>query len=79
MTTRRSSVLALWTAACLAAPIPAAPQSEDQKPPPAAEKKPPVRQEKPESPPAPRREAPRTSPGDERPRSDVPVSFPVDI
>ena len=79
MTTCRKSVLALWTAACLAAPIPAAPQPEDQKPPPAAEKKPPVKQEKPESPPTPRREAPRTGPGEERPRSDVPVSFPVDI
>jgi len=75
----KSGVLALCTAACLAAPIPAAPQSEDQKPPPAAEKKPRVKQEKPESPPTPRREAPRAGPGEERPRSDVPVSFPVDI
>lgn len=79
MTTRGKSVLVLWTAACLAAPIPAAPQSEDPKPPPAAEKKPRVKQEKPESPPTPRWETPRTSPGVERPKSDVPVSFPVDI
>ena len=79
MTTRRRSVLALWTAACLVAPFPAAPQSEDQKPPPAADKKPPVRQDKPEAPSAPRREAPRTGVGEERPRSDVPVSFPADI
>jgi hypothetical protein len=79
MTTPRRSVLALWTVACLAAPFPAASQSEDQKPPPATEKKPRVKQEKPESPPTPRREAPRTGPGEERPKSDVPVSFPVDI
>lgn len=79
MTPRKNSVLALWTVACLAAPLPATPQSEDQKPPPAAEKKPRVKQEKPDSPPAPRREAPRSRPGEERPKSDVPVSFPVDI
>ena len=79
MTTLRKSVLALAIVACLAVPIPAAPQSEDQKPPPAADKKPPVRQDKPEAPPAPRREAPRTGVGEERPRSDVPVSFPADI
>lgn len=79
MTTRRSRVLALFTAACLAVPLPAAPQSEDQKPPPAAEKKPPASQDKAEPPPAPRRDAPRTGPGNERPRSDVPVSFPADI
>jgi len=79
MTTRRRSVLALWTAVCLAAPILVWAQTADQKPPPAAEKKPRVKQEKPESPPTPRREAPRTGPGEERPRSDVPVSFPVDI
>jgi len=38
-----------------------------------------VKQEKPETPPAPRREAPKSRLGEERPRSDVPVSFPVDI
>jgi hypothetical protein len=76
---RKSVVLAFCAAACLAAPIPAAPQSEDQKPPPAAEKKPRAEPEKPDTPPIPRQEAPRTGPGEERPRSDVPVSFPVDI
>jgi hypothetical protein len=79
MTTLRNSVLALVTVACVAVPNPAAPQSEDQKPPPAAEKKPPVRQDKPGSPPVPRREAPRPGIGEERPRSEVPVSFPADI
>lgn len=79
MTPRRIIVLALWAAACLAAPNPATPQAELPKPPPSAEKKPPVKQEKPETPPTPRREAPRTGAGEERPRSDVPVSFPVDI
>jgi hypothetical protein len=72
-------VLTLFTAVCLAAPILVWAQTADQKPPPAAEKKPRVKQEKLESPPTPRREAPRTGPGEERPRSDVPVSFPVDI
>jgi hypothetical protein len=75
----RIIVLAICAAASLAAPGPAAPQTELPKPPPAAEKKPPVKQEKPPTPPAPRREAPRTGAGEERPRSDVPVSFPVDI
>lgn len=76
---RKSVVLAFCAAACLAAPDPGWAQTADQKRPPAAEKKPRVKQEKPESPPTPRREAPRTGPGEERPRSDVPVSFPVDI
>ena len=76
---RKSVVLAFCAAACLAAPVLVRAQTADQKPPPAAEKKPRVKQEKPESPPTPRREAPRTGPGEERPRSDVPVSFPVDI
>jgi hypothetical protein len=75
----RIIVLAIWTAAWLAAPSPATPQTEPPKPPPAAEKKPPVKQEKPETPPATRREAPKSRLGEERPRSDVPVSFPVDI
>jgi hypothetical protein len=75
----RNFVLAIWAAAWFAAPSPATPQTEPPKPPPAAEKKPPVKQEKPATPPAPRREAPRTGAGEERPRSDVPVSFPVDI
>jgi hypothetical protein len=75
----RIIVLAIWTAAWLAAPSPATPQTELPKPPPAADKKPPVKQEKPETPPAPRREAPKSRLGEERPRSDVPVSFPVDI
>ena len=76
---RRSSVLAICATACLAVPVPAAPQTEDPKPPPETEKKPPVKQQKPEAPPTPRRAAPRTGPAEERPRSDVPVSFPVDI
>ena len=79
MTTRRRSMLALWTAVCLAAPILVWAQTADQKPPPAAEKKSQPKAEKPDTPPIPRREAPRTGPGEERPRSDVPVSFPVDI
>lgn len=79
MTLHKKVVLALSIAVCVAAPSPATPQTEPPKPPPAAQKKPPVKQEKPETPPAPRREAPRTGPGEERPRSDVPVSFPVDI
>jgi len=79
VTPRQRIVLALSTAACLAAPNPAVPQAEPPKPPPAAEKKPPVVQEKPVATPAKRREVPRAGPGEERPRSDVPVSFPVDI
>jgi len=75
----RRSLLAICATACLGVPVPAAPQTEDPKPPPVTEKKPPVKQQKPEAPPAPRREAPRTGPAEERPRSDVPVSFPVDI
>jgi hypothetical protein len=76
---RKSIVLALCTAACLAAPIPGGAQTADQKPTPDAEKKSRPKAEKPDTPPIPRREAPRTGPGEERPRSDVPVSFPVDI
>jgi hypothetical protein len=79
VTAVRIIALAIWAAAWLAAPSPAAPQTEPPKPPPAAETKPPVKQGKPETPPAPRREAPKTGAGEERPRSDVPVSFPVDI
>jgi hypothetical protein len=75
----RNFVLAIWAAAWFAAPSPATPQTEPPKPPPAVEKKPPVKQGKPETPPAPRREAPKSRLGEERPRSDVPVSFPVDI
>jgi hypothetical protein len=75
----RIIAFAICAAASLAAPSPAAPQTEIPKPPPAAEKIPPVKQEKPETPPAPRREAPKSRLGEERPRSDVPVSFPVDI
>jgi hypothetical protein len=75
-----SSVLAICAAACLYAPVPAASQSSDQqKPPPAAEKKPEVKPQKSETQPAPRRDASKRGPGEERPRSDVPVSFPVDI
>jgi len=72
-------VLAICAAACLAVPVPAAAQAGDQKPPAAAEKKPEVKPQKPEAQPAPRREPPKRAPGEERPRSDVPVSFPVDI
>ncbi len=81
MTPVRVIVLAVWAAAWLTAPSPATPQTEPPKPPPAAEKKPPVKQEKPEAPPPRRRAAPKPGPGpgEERPRSDVPVSFPVDI
>ena len=79
MTPRKSIVLAISMAACLAAPNVATPQTEPAKPPPAAKKKPRAGPEKPDSPQTPRREAPRTSPSEERPRSDVPVSFPVDI
>ena len=79
MTTVRIIVLAIWTAGWLATPSPATPQTEAPKPPPAAEKKSPVKQEKPEPPPARRRATPKPGPGEERPRSDVPVSFPVDI
>jgi hypothetical protein len=76
---RKSVVLAFCAAACLTAPILVWAQTADQKPPPAAEKKSRPKAEKPDTPPIPRREAPRTGPGEERPRSDVPVSFPVDI
>jgi len=76
----RSFALALCAAACLAAPLPAAPQDKDLKPPPSgAAKKPPAKPEKPDSPPPPRRETPSAAPSGERPRADVPVSFPVDI
>ncbi len=76
---RQASALAICVAAWLLAPVPAAPQGGDQKPPRAAEKKPEVKPQKPETPPAPRRDASKRGPGEERPRSDVPVSFPVDI
>ncbi|MGH8649275.1 MAG: hypothetical protein ACREUP_08205, partial [Burkholderiales bacterium] len=66
-------------AACFGAPVPVAPQTGEQKPPPASEKKPEVKPQKPDAPTAPRRESPKPGPGEERPRSDVPVSFPVDI
>jgi hypothetical protein len=70
--------LALSMAACLAAPDVAA-QSEPVKPPPAAEKNPQATPDKPDSPPAKRQKPPPSAPAGERPRSDVPVSFPVDI
>ena len=79
MTPRKRIALALSIAACLVAPNVATPQTEPVKPPPATEKKPRAGPEKPDSPQPPRREAPRTGPAEERPRSDVPVSFPVDI
>jgi hypothetical protein len=72
--------LALTTMACFAAATNAAtPQTEPPKPPPAAEKKPQAAPQHPDSSRATRREAPGTNPREERPRSDVPVSFPVDI
>lgn len=74
---RRLNVFVFCAAACLAGPVTAASEAGEQKPPPAAEKKPRAEPVKPESPPAPRRKPPST--GEERPRSDVPVSFPVDI
>jgi hypothetical protein len=77
---RRLFALALISAACIAAPLPAASQDKDPKPPPPeAAKKPPAKPEKPDSPPPPRRETPSAAPSGERPRADVPVSFPVDI
>jgi hypothetical protein len=78
VTTISRIALALSMATCLAAPDVAA-QSEPVKPPPAAEKKPQAGPEKPGPPPAKRREASKSAPAEERPRSDVPVSFPVDI
>ena len=79
MTPRKRIALAIWTAACLAAPSPATPQTEPAKPPRTADKKPQAEPEKPVSREPPKRETPKTVPGEERPRSDVPVSFPVDI
>ena len=75
----RRRVLAICAVACMAMPVPAVPQTGDQKPPPVAEKNPEVKPQKPETKPAPRRDASKRGPGEERPRSDVPVSFPVDI
>ncbi|MDH3437049.1 MAG: hypothetical protein OEN48_08690 [Betaproteobacteria bacterium] len=71
-------VLALGLAACLGAPLPVAAQTQDSKPATASEK-PRDQKEKPAPPPARRRESQKRDPGEERPRLDVPVSFPVDI
>jgi hypothetical protein len=76
---RAPGVMVLCAAAWLAFPVPGASQPGGEKPPRAAEKKSRAEPEKPAPPPAPKRKAPGTDPGGERPRSDVPVSFPVDI
>jgi hypothetical protein len=73
----RNGLLVAWTAACCAAPLPAAAQTQDPKPPPAAEK-PGDKAEK-QAPSRRAREPQRNDSGDERPRPDVAVSFPVDI
>lgn len=73
---RRTAVLVAWTAACLAAPLPAAAQAQDPKPPPAAAK--PADKAEKQSPSRRGREPPRKD-GEERPRPDVAVSFPTDI
>jgi hypothetical protein len=64
--------------ACLGASLPAAAQTQDPKPP-AAEEKRQDEKEKPAPPPRRGRETQKRDPGEERPRLDVPVSFPVDI
>ena len=63
---------------CLAASLPAAAQTQEAKPETAAEK-PQSKKEKAAPAPRPRRESRGRDPGEERPRLDVPVSFPVDI
>jgi hypothetical protein len=73
----RRCALAVWVVACLAAPIPAAAQTKDQKPPPAVAG--PRDDAQPPNPPPPGRRPQKKTPGEERPRTDVPVSFPVDI
>ena len=73
---RRPAGLVVWTAACLAAPLTAAAQPQDPKPPPVAAK-PADKAEKP-SPARRGREPPRKD-AEERPRPDVAVSFPTDI
>ena len=61
------------------ASFPAGAQGQDPKPP-AAVEKPQAAKEKPApSPRSERQSRKRDVPGDERPRADVPVSFPVDI
>jgi len=65
-------------AACLAAPFPASAQTQDPKPATASEK-PRDQKEKPAPPASRRREPQKQGAPEERPRLDIPVSFPVDI
>ena len=63
---------------CFAAPLAAAAQSQETKPQTAVEK-PQPKKEKPAPPPRRAREPQERDSEGERPRLDVPVSFPVDI
>ena len=63
---------------CLAGSLPAAAQTQDSKPDTAVEK-PQDKKETTTPPPRRNRESGKHDAGEERPRLDVPVSFPVDI
>jgi len=68
-------VLAGWAAAHLLAVFPTIAQTETPQPPPAAK----PGDKAGEAPPARRARAPQRKADEERPRTDVPVAFPVDI
>jgi hypothetical protein len=71
-------ILIASLAVCLGNPIPAGAQTQDAKPATASEK-PPDKKKKPAPPPDRGREPQKRDSSGERPRLDVPVSFPVDI
>jgi len=66
-------------ALCLATPFAQAARAQDSPPAPAAADKAEAKNERPAPPPRREREKPKRHAGEERPRLDVPVSFPADI